>query len=153
MSKAEDLGLALSNGAGAGGSAAGTGECPDIFIEVVIHGQFLAALNGAQAHVEYMTSHDAAHQIGIAAVIDDLGPTAAHSAIEGPIGVDGEQIGVVAIAANLSFFSVQALAGVLHHLTIGRNTLTGEHSITMNPGAPDEEPETGEFLSDFRGFD
>jgi hypothetical protein len=153
LSEAEDLRLALSNGTGAGGSAAGTRKCPDVFVEIVIHGQFLAGLDGAQAHVEYMTSHDAAHQIGIAAVIDDLGPTAAHSAIEGPIGVDGEQIGVVAIATNLSLFSVQALAGVLDHFTIGRNTFTGEHSITMNPGAPDQELKTGEFLSDFRGFD
>ena len=54
--------------------------------------------------------------------------------------------------ANLGFLAVQALAGVLNHLTIGRNALAGENAIAMDLGAMDPKLETGELLGDFRRF-
>jgi hypothetical protein len=41
--------------------------------EVVIHGQFLARPDHAQAHVQDVAFHDAAHEVSrVTAVVDDL---------------------------------------------------------------------------------
>jgi hypothetical protein len=116
---------------------------PDVFAEVVIHRQLLARFNDAQAHVQHMPLHDAAHQIGIAAMVDDLGAAAAHRPVQGPVTVHGKQVGVIAVAAVFGFLPVQALAGVLNDLALGRNPLTGENSVAMDFGPPDHQLETG----------
>src|SRR6185436_6936877 len=63
---------ALSRPTGAGGAVA------PILREVVVDGQFFARPDHAQAHVQDMALHDAAHEIGVAAVVDDLGAAAVH---------------------------------------------------------------------------
>jgi len=85
-------------------------------------------------------------------MVDDLGSTAVHGAIQRPIRIYGEQIRVVAVAANLGFFAIQALPGILNHLTICWNTLAGEDSVSMDFGASDQKLETHELLIDFWGF-
>lgn len=95
---------------------------------------------------------DAAYQVGIAAMVDDLGSAAVHGAVQRPIGIYGEQISVVAVAANFGFFAIQALPGILNHLTIRWNTLAGEDSVSMDFGASDQKLETRELLVDSGRF-
>jgi len=141
---------ALPNRAPAGSSATGARKCTHVLPEIVVHRQLLSGLDGAQAHIQHMPFHDAAHQVGIAAMVDDLGAAAAYRAVQGPVIVHRKEVGVIAVAAVFGLFPVQALAGVLNHLTISRNPLAGEDSIAMNLRAPDQELETDMFFTELR---
>jgi len=125
---------------------AGAGKRPDILVEIVVYSQLLAPADGAQAYIEDVAFQDAAHQIGIAAMIDDLGAAAAHRTIQRPIGIHGEQVGIIAVAPDLRLFAIQPLAGIFDHLTIGWYTLAGEDSVPVDLRTPDLKLKTSELL-------
>src|SRR3954453_22344011 len=84
--------------------------------EAIVDGQFLAFADAALAHVEDVTLEDYGAETGVAAVVDDLSPGAADSAVERPIAVEGEQVGEGTVAAAAGLAAGDLLAGVLDHL-------------------------------------
>lgn len=145
--------LALADCTATRRGTAGAGKRPNVFVEIVVHGQLFAALDGAQAHIKDVASHDPADEIWIAAMVDDLGSAATHGTIQRPIGIQGEQVRVVAVASNLGLLTVQALAGVFNHLAIGGNALGGENSESVDLRTPDLEAKAGVLRIDLRRSD
>src|SRR4029079_1901276 len=100
-------------------------------------------LDPTQTHVNDVALHDARDHVGLATVIDDFRAAAAEGAIEGPVFIEREQIGVLAFAALLGFAAVEAFTGVLDHLTVGRDAFFGVDAETVNLGFANREFETG----------
>src|SRR5438270_13412552 len=104
----------------------------DLLGEEIVDGQFLARLYHALAHVEDVAPHDAAIQIGIAAVVDNLGATAAEGAVDGPVIIKRKEVGDGALTAALGFAAADLLAGVLDDPAARRNALERIDSAAVN---------------------
>ncbi len=76
--------------------------------------------------------HDARDHVGFATMIDDFCAAAAEGAVEGPIFIQREQIGVLALAAFFGFTAVEAFAGVLDHFAIRRDAFLGVNAKAVN---------------------
>src|ERR1700683_2862400 len=124
----------------------------DLIGKPVIHGQFLAGLDRPLAPVEYMPTYDARPQIGVATVIDNLRAAAAHRAVEGPVVVQSEQVGEVALPADLGLAPADALAGVFHNFAPCRNSLQSVDAAAVDFGRPDFQLEAGVPRVDDWGF-
>src|ERR1700722_10513208 len=80
-----------------------------IFREVVVHREFLATLDGPQTHVNDVALHYAGDDVGAAAMVDDLRAAASDGAVQGPVPVELEQIGVLAPIAFVGLAIADAL--------------------------------------------
>ena len=129
---------AFHDAAATGRTAGARGSIADI-LEVVIDGEFFAGFDRAQTHVNDVALHDARDHVGLTTVIDDFRAAAAEGAIEGPVFVEREQVGVLALAALLGFAAIEAFAGVLDHLAVGGDAFFGVDAETVNLGFANRE--------------
>src|ERR1700691_3138105 len=123
--------------------AATTGSALDVAAEIVVDGQLFTAANRAEAHVQNVALHDAADEIRLAAMIDDLRAAAADGAVECPVSVHAEQIGVIAFIAPLGLMAIDALTGVFDHFAAGRDFLGGVDSVAVKARLADDQTVTG----------
>src|SRR5450759_4854259 len=129
--------------AAAGLGAAAALHLFDVLGEAVVHRQFLAAANGALAHVEDVALGVHGAEIGVATVVDDLGAAAAERAIERPVIVECEEVGDRSIAAPLGLAAADSLARVLDDLAPRGDGFPGVDPAPVDIGLADGELEPG----------
>lgn len=121
--------------------------CFDVFSEMVIDRQFLAAANRATTHIKDMALTDFGDDIGVATMIDKFGATAAHGPVEGPIAIESEEVDepVLLIAAAFRFLATDALAAILDDFAAGGNVLGSINAPAVDFRGADGEAESGIF--------
>jgi hypothetical protein len=92
-------------------------------------------------------------EVGITAMVDEFGATAAHGAVQAPITVEGEQVDILTLAAPLCLPATNAFSGVLDHLAARRDVLGCIHSPAVNLGSAYSQPETAVLYVQFRFSD
>src|SRR6185312_16563176 len=77
-------GHTLHDAAATARTAGARGPIAHVF-EVVVHRNLFAGLNRPQAHVNDMALHDAGHDVGFTAMVDDFSAAASERTIERPV--------------------------------------------------------------------
>src|ERR1019366_9484863 len=145
--------LGQVNHAAAGLGAASALHLSDVLVEAVVHRQLLTAADGALAHVEDVALEVHGAQVGIAAMVDDLGARAAERAIERPVIVQREEVGDRPSAPPLGLAAADSLARVLDDFAPRRDGFLVVDPAPVDPGLADGESEMGVPWVDRRCLD
>src|SRR5450759_842203 len=139
--------------AAAGLGAASAPHLSDVLVEAVVHRQLLAAADGALAHVEDVALEVHGAQVGIAAMVDDLGARAAERAVKRPVIVQREEVSHWSGTPPLGLAAADSLARVLDDFAPRRDRFLGVDPAPVDPGLADGESELGVPWIDRRCLD
>ncbi len=127
--------LGYINCSAAFAGAAFAGNPFDFFVEAIVDGQFFAALDGPEAHIDDVPPDNPRNEVRVAGMIDVFRAGTAGRTIECPVGVEGEKIGKFTLLGAASGLApADFFAGIFDYLAIGRNGLAGVHAPAMNAG-------------------
>jgi hypothetical protein len=76
-------------------------------------------------------------------MIDNLGAAAADRTVDGPLVIELEKIGVVAVIAAVGLIVANAFAGIFDHFAILRHRFFRVDAVAVDLRAADRETETG----------
>src|SRR5262249_464896 len=107
----------------------------------------------ALAHVENMALPDGRIQIGRAAMVDNLRAAAAEGAIDRPVIVQREQIGMWTVSAALGFAPPDLLPRIFNYFAVWGDAFQSKHTAMVNPRFANFQSETRIIGIDSRSFD
>jgi hypothetical protein len=112
-----------------------TGHFWDVFRKLVVERQFFSTPDRLTAQIKNMAPADHGVDIGVAAMVKVLGSAATDRAIERPVAIEREQVdhAILLVTAPLGLFAVDALAGILHHLTASRYVFRRVYTPAVDP--------------------
>lgn len=118
----------------------------DIGAEAIVDRQLFALFDVAQGEVQNMLGYDAGFEVGFAAMVDEFGTAAADAAVDGPVGVEGEEVVKLRrIRTPLGLTTIDLLAGVLNHFAVLEHRFACIEAPAMDLRLCDLKLELGEL--------